>query len=249
MNRTRKLEKLMTGTLLFLILSFPANTLFSQIWLNGYTETGTNNVSEGFYEGVSGQVSAKFHNFKVQTGGLFYFSNANNPVFSAYKLQLENIFSAFKIPLTITAFYLWKPFSDDLNETNVGALLSYESKHFGCELGLNTRFYYFNQQAILKYGFTSSTSTSIWEPVNAMYRVSYYLPVSPKTEFEASITNFDFFQIEQETNPQIRLGCNYKLNEKMLLYGNLGYLEAGLLNMRVNTFGVFLRAGVVWQIN
>lgn len=225
------------------------NPVFSQLTVNSYAELGTNNVSDGAYGNFSGQFSAKFGTFTASTGALLSFTNANQAIFSAYKLSVVNEFQIFNKPVNIGAFYLWKPFSVDLRETNYGVLGSYRAKHFGYQLGLNTRIYSFSTAAKQNYNFPDSVSTTIWEPINLMYKFTYYLKMSKKWNFEASVTNFDNYIVEQETNPMIRTKFSYKLNDKLLFYSDLGYQQAGLLNMRVNTFGVFLRGGVIWKIN
>jgi len=65
---------------------------------------------------------------------------------------------------------------------------------------------------------------------------------------ELRITNFDTFTILQETNPMILAKLSYKINSKLQFYTDLCYMQAGLLNMRVNYFGYYLRGGVLWQI-
>jgi len=225
------------------------NHAHSQISINSYTELGTNNVSAGAYGNLSGLVLAKLGTFSASTGALLSVSNANLSVFSAYKLSVNNEFQLFKIPFRVGGFYLWKPFSVDLRETNVGVLINYRTRHFGYDLGLNTRVYGYSEAAKRKYNFPSSASTTIWEPANWMYKLTYYLQFNPKTNFEACVTNFDTYMVEQETNPMIRTKINYELNNKLHLYSELGYQQAGLMNIRVNTFGVFLRGGVVWQLN
>ncbi len=225
------------------------NPIFSQLSVNCYAELGTNNVSDGVYGNFSGLFSAKFGTFTASTGALLSLSNANPDIFSAYKLSVVNEFQIFNKPVKVGVFYLWKPFSVDLRETNYGVLAGYRAKHFGYQVGLNTRIYSFSNSAKQKFNFPDSVSTTIWEPINLIYKFTYYLELSKKWNFEASVTNFDNYIIEQETNPMIRTKFSYKLNNKLLLYSDLGYQQAGLLNMRVNTFGVFLRGGVIWQIN
>jgi len=236
----------------FLILLFvnSQNYIFSQISVNSYLESGTNNVSEGVYGSFSGQLLAKFGTFTASTGALLLFTNANpDPnILSAYKIGVENEFKISNNPINLDAFYLYKPFSKDLQETNLAVLVDYRVRHLGCQLGMNTRIFSFNNEAKKKYNFLELANSTIWEPFNLMYKFTYCFQITEKSNIEASVTDFDTYIIERETNPMLRVKFNYKLNEKLLLYSDLGYMEAGLLNMRVNYFGVFLRGGVIWQI-
>jgi len=237
---------------IFLLILFFINchsNIFSQISINSYLEIGNNNVSEGVYSNFSSQFLAKFGSLTASTSGLLTFTNANPIIFSTYKLSVENEFIIFNNPISVDAFYLGKAFSKELNETNTGILVDYLTNHFGFQIGLNARIFSFNNEAKQKYNFPEPFNTTIWEPFNLMYKFTYYLQYNRKWNFEASVTNFDTYIIEQETNPMLLTKFSYKLQDKLLLYCDLGYLEAGLLNMRVNTFGLYLRGGVIWQIN
>lgn len=234
--------------LMVLFVGFPVKT-FAQITFEGYTAVLNSNVSDGTKANVSGELSARVGTFTASAASLLSFPDADNPFFSALKIQLHTDFQLLHKPLNAGLFYLWKPFSDNLHETAFGLLAAYRVGRFGLQLGLNSRVYYFTQSAKAKFNFSDTVSTSIWEPINLMYRLSYFQPLSDKWEMEAMISNFDNYIIEQETNPMIQTKFTYRLNEKLNLYGNLGYQQAGLLNMRVNTFGVFLRGGVIWKIN
>jgi hypothetical protein len=247
--RLFKVKQLFSFFLLAGLLIGFHSGLSAQITLDGYTGLLDNNSSQGIKADVSGQVSAQFGTFTASAGSLFTFPDNNQIYFSAIKLQVHNEFQLFKQPVNVGAFYMWKPFSVDLRETTFGLLAGYRTGRFGFQLGLNSRVYYFTQAAKMKYNFSDAVSTSIWEPVNVMYRVSYFQPLSAKWEMEAMLTNYDNYIIEQETNPMVQTKFTYKMNEKLNLYADLGYQQAGLLNIRVNTFGIFLRGGVVWKIN
>ena len=222
---------------------------FSQISINSYIEVGNNNVSEGIYANYSAQVSARFGSFTASTGGLLSFSHVTDKVFSAYLLQVANEFRIFKLPVNIAAFYFLKPFSVDFKETNIGILTDFRSKHVGYSLGLNSRVYSFTAAAKQNYNIPDSINTSIWEPINLMYRLTYYQRLSKKWDFEACVTNFDSYIIEQETNPMIITKFSYKIEPNFQLYSDIGYMQTDLLNRRIRYFGVFFRGGVKWRIN
>jgi len=246
-NKYNTIKLMKYCVLLFFISLYKPG--FSQVSVDTYFEAGSTNVSAGLYGNFSTQISARLGSFSVSTGGLLNFSNANTYVFSAYSLQVTNEFKILNFPVNIAAFYLWKPFSEDLRESDFGVLAKFRIKHWGYQLGINSRVYYFTHAARQKYNFADSVAISIWEPFNLMYRLSYYHSIGPKWDFEACVTNFDRYLIEQETNPMLQAKFSYKMNNILLFYSDLGYMQAGLLNMRVNTFGLFLRGGVIWKIN
>ena len=247
-NRRIVLSKTKLIGILFFFLSCQ-NTVFSQISLDSYAEVGSNAVSQGIYGSISAQVSGQFGSFNLTTGGLMPFSNEGADVFSAYSLAISNDIEINKHKIDVSGFYLWKPISSDLRETNFGLLAKYRTRHFGYIIGLNSRIYSFSRSAIIRYNFPDSIHTTFWEPFNAMYRFSYYQQFSPKLSFEASITNYDRYFIQQETNPMILTNLTYKYNSNLHFYSELGYMQAGLLNMHVNYFGLYLRGGVIWRLN
>lgn len=233
----------------FILLPAINNLVVSQIVLNSYAEIGSNAMSQGIYGNYSAQISAQKGSFSASTGALFSLSNATDQVFSAYSFQIGNDFKFRNLPVNIGAFFLWKPISNEMRETNFGLLADYRIQHWGIKLGANTRFYSFTQAAIKQYNFADSIHTSFWEPINLMYKISYFHDFNPKFNLEASITNYDRYFIQQETNPMILLNLNYKVNNGLQFYSELGYMQAGLLNLHVNYFGVYLRGGVIWKIN
>lgn len=243
------LSTLKSGFLVLALLFLIQNDIFPQISLDSYVEAGSNAVSEGVYGDLSAQIEGRTGSFYTSVGGLLSFSNARENVLSAFLFTAANDFRLKTNIISLQGFYLWKPLSLDMQETNFGLLAKYKLEHFGFQLGMNSRFYNFTRSAILQYNFADSINTTMWEPFNAMYRISYFQQFTEKMGFEAAVTNFDRYIIQQETNPMILAGLNYKLNPALKFYTELGYMQAGLLNLHVNAFGVYLRGGVVWQIN
>lgn len=238
-------------SILLLIICFPLsyqNVLFSQISVDTYAEIGGNGVSQGVYGDFSALVSARLKTFKVSTGGLLSFSNTGVNIFEAYSLAVFNDFQISKRKITIGTFYLWKPFSTDLRQTTFGLLANYRTKRMGYSLGFNSRIYSFSRAAIERNNFADTITTSYWEPLNFMYKISLYRQINTKFDLEASVTNYDRYFILQETNPMILAKLNYNYNAKLQFYSELGYMQAGLLNIRVNYYGIYCRGGIIWHI-
>ena len=240
--------KIFKISILFIITGFYNNAI-GQVSFDSYLESGSNAVSQGIYGNFSAQISGRTGGLSATTGALLSFSNATDQVFSAYSLQVANDFKFGKLPMNISALFLWKPISNEMRETNFGLLAEYRARHFGYKFGLNTRIYSFTQAAISQYNFADSIHTSLWEPINVMYKFSYFTQFSPKLNFEVNITNYDRYFIQQETNPMILTNLTYHYNSNFQFYGELGYMQAGLLNMHVNYFGIYLRGGVIWKID
>lgn len=249
--KSNSLYKSLKISILLLIICFPLsyqNVLLSQVSVDSYVEIGGNGVSQGVYGNFSAQVSARLKTIKVSTGGLLSFSNTGVNIFEAYSLALSNDFLIRKRKITIGAFYRWKPFSIDLRQTTFGLLAHYRTNHIGYSMGLNSRIYSFSHASIVRNNFADTIVTSYREPINFMYKLSFYRKFNSKFDLEASITNYDRYFILQETNPMILTKLNYNYNAKLQFYSELGYLQAGLLNFRVNYYGIYCRGGIIWHI-
>ena len=248
-NQKYHFNKLLKNTFVIICFLFSLQPILSQISINAYAETGTNAVSEGVYGDLSTQLEGRTGSFSTSVGGLLSFSNAKTNILTAFLFTAANDFELKKNKLHLSGFYLWKPLNDIMHQTNFGLIGEYKTLHFGYKLGLNTRYYSFTKTAILQYGFDENTSTMLWEPLNVMYKISYFSYFGEKLNFEAAITNFDRYFIQQETNPMLLFNLGYKLSSNLKLYSELGYMQAGLLNLHVNAFGVYIRGGAIWQIN
>jgi len=222
--------------------------VYSQISIDNYIDVGRNNVSEGVYSDFSTLILADAGSFTVSSGALLSFTNAQKNIFSAYFLSISRNIYERNHPINIEAFYLWKPFSEDLREYNFGFIADFRTKQFGFNLGFNSRLYSFTRVAKIKYNIPDSISTRVWVPINLMYQLSYFLPLNKKTLLEVRVTDFNTYTILQETNPMILTKFTYTLNDKIQFHSELCYMQVGLLNIRVNYFGYYLRGGVLWKI-
>jgi hypothetical protein len=225
-------------------------TVYSQINQDNYIDIGKNNVSEGAFLKLALISSYEIKNYKAQTGILWSFSNQSDKTFTGWFLNASGNFKIKKVPFEACLFYRHNPFSKIMHENNWGILLGYNSNHFRLKIGNNFRSYKLNKSAIKEYGIQNDGSKKILEPRNLMYSFAYYLkPVDHKWNTAASITNYDYFLIQQETNPIIICRFLYNIKPGLNLYSDLWYQSAGLFNMRVNYFGFFFRTGISWQIN
>ncbi len=236
--------------LILLIALVSCKPVFTQISLQSYGDIGVNNVSDGAYAMLAGLPEYKLNQYKARAGFLLTFSSRTENVFSGYFVTASGIVMPGKFPLEIGGFYLWNAFSDQLRETNWGVLLGHSIEHWQFNLGSNFRTYKFSKKAIEENGFPEDADTKIREPWNFMYAVTYFIkPNEHKWNLGATICNFDHFLIEQETNPAINIKFLYQTDPKTTLFAEAWYKQAGLFNMRVNSFGFFFRAGILWDIN
>jgi hypothetical protein len=123
------------------------------------------------------------------------------------------------------------------------------TKHFGISAGLNSRNYRFSKAAIEKYQISDNTATNVREPVNLMYKLSFYQRINKKLNMELKVSNFDTYIIQQSTNPMAMTKLSYKVNSKLRIYNDIGLMQAGMLNIKINYFGFYCRGGMEWNIN
>ena len=217
----------------------------SQTSTSIYLETGENYASSGLYTDINGSFSASIQHWQFEASAGITLTKTRENIFNALSLDLSRAFIIKEIPLSAKVFYQWKPFSERLHEQNAGFIFTYNIKSFGYQLGLNTRIFNLTNQQTDMYNYEQ---TVIWEPINLMYKITYTHPFSDKFDFRAAITNFDAFIIQQETNPMLITNLIYRISNSTRFNLGIGYLQSGLMNMRVNYFGYFIRGGVQWDL-
>ena len=231
--------------ILVLLIQFP---VISQITLDHYAEVGKTMMSNGVYSNVSTLVEARYGHLHIQGGALLSVINPQAGLINTITVGVGGEFQVKNFKMKMDGFYLWKPISENLRAYNGGIIVTSRFQHFGVKLGVNTRVYGLSKAAMVKYHLSDTVSTAIWEPVNLMYQFSYYQPLSTKCNLEVRITNYDKYMILQETNPMIMSRVDYAISPNMWLYAELYYMQAGLLNMRVNYFGYNGRGGLIWEL-
>lgn len=206
--------------------------------------TGNNNVSFGQYAKFAGQFSYKYTGWEVSIASGTVFSQAREKRLDAIRVTASKDYLIKDKQVSTLVFFQVSPFSNQLINHTAGLLLNHKSRRWYLDIGANTRFYSFTK----KYkAATDYSSNTLWEPVNVMYRLTWHQPISNTFEINSSVTNFDCFIVEQETNPFLIADFRYKITSQSELYFDACYQQAGFFNIRVNYFGYFLRAG--YKIN
>lgn len=213
-----------------------------------YTDTGENNASEGLFLKTAGQAKYQLDKYKFEAG--FQLSPISNyePIFSGFNGNISRQIFLNKFNFGIQLFYIYSPFSENLRETNAGALVKVKRYHFNFKLGTNFRTFAYNKSAAKKYDLNKNNK--IHENWNLIYSIGYFF--KPDTNFwniGLTVTNLDHFTISQETNPIFYLRGQYKKNLPVEIFMETWYKSAGAFNLSVNYFGFFVRTGIVWEIN
>jgi hypothetical protein len=223
--------------------------LLAQPGLTAFTDFGESNVSRGLYvrSAINGHYT--FGKNSVETGALFYLKNNIINGLSAYDLNVSRNLVIKGRTFQVNGFCLLTNFSEILRETNFGSTLKMRHNHFEIAIGTNFRTYAFSNKAIKEYGIDKNAS-KIHEKFNFMYSFAYYLkPTDNKWNVGLSMTNIDYFIINQETNPTFNLLGSYKLYKPVSAFMQVCYKRAGAMNLAVNYFGYFIRTGITWAFN
>jgi hypothetical protein len=229
-----------------LLFSFSALAAIDQV---NYIDVGNNNMSEGAFLRLASVSLFEKGNYRAGSGFLLNFSNQSDKIFAGFFINASGDFRIKKIPFEAGLFYRINPFSEMMKEINYGILLGYGSDHFRLKLGNNFRLYKLNKNTIEDYGLSTGSRTRIFEPRNLMYNLAYYImPADHKWNAAAYITNYDFFLIQQETNPIISGRFIYDYSARLRVYCEIWYQGAGMFNLQANHFGFYLRTGISWQI-
>ena len=231
-----------------LLCLIPVTDLKAQTRVSAYADIGQTQVSDGLYIKTAGLARYQFGKNAIEAGVQIDLKSNNENVFSGYSINASRQLLIKNFPLEIRGFWVRTAFSDELHETNWGMLLGIQRNHFAMRIGTNFRCYAFTKNAIEDYGFDENTKFR--ENLNLMYSFSYYLkPIDNYWNIALSMTNIDYFIINQETNPVFNLAAHYKLNPALDLFAESWYKSAGAFNLSVNYFGFFFRKGIVWCIN
>ena len=223
--------------------------LFSQLNQNNYLDIVKSNVIDRTLFRAASISTLLVRDYHIQAGFLWSTSNQNSMSFKGLFFNIGGNFRIKKVPFEVNVFYCNNMFSPRIHETNWGFTLGYNSRHFSINLGDNYRIYKFTNKGIKENGLNDDTDNSIVEPRNIMYSFTYFvMPVDHKWNAAITLTNFDHFLIQQETNPMTACKLFYQLNPNLMLYSELWYQNAGLLNLQVNYFGYYIRTGLIWKI-
>jgi hypothetical protein len=220
----------------------------AQVSLSLHLDAGKNNVSEGLF--LQTAAFGEFHHEKNGISGGFQvdLKGPGSTVLSGSLLKASREFSIGEFPFKIQGLFVYNRFSELLYEYDWGILAGIDRRHFEFNLGTNFRTYGISRLAQERYDIYSHKK--IHENWNLMYRATWNLkPAGNDWNAGLTLTNTDYFIIEQETNPVLYLKGTWKVSSPVTLFLESWYKSSGAFNLRVNHFGYFFRTGVLWEIN
>jgi hypothetical protein len=244
MNSTMILKLLFISFLLII-----GDVLIAQPGISIYTDMGSNNVSNGIFIKSAALGFYKYGKNNFETGIETNLKNNNKNGFSGYTISASRNMAIKDISFRLKGFCTLTLPSEILSETNWGALMEMRHKRFEMSIGTNFRTYNLRKKAFIGYEIDKN-STQIHEIYNLMYSFCYFLkPTDENWNMGLSVTNIDYFNINQETNPVLNLKGMYKISSPVALYVQASYKSAGVTNLELNYFGFFFRTGLIWNIN
>lgn len=231
------------------ILIATVKGLDAQITLQSHIDIGENNVSEGVFVKNSLRGSYVFQNYSVEAGMQFDLHSNNPNVLTGFDIIGLREFSIKDFPFDVKGFFFLNRFSDVLYETNWGFRIETRKlRHFLFELGTDFRTNTINKTAREEYDILKSDS-KIRENFNLIYVFTAYLkPRVNDWNVGLSVTNIDYYLVNQSTNPVFNLQATWRLKSKLTLYLETWYKQAGIFNINADYFGYFFRGGVKWEI-
>ncbi len=146
-------------------------------------------------------------------------------------------------------FYYNRLASDIIREENAGVMLTAELEHWEFALGNNSRRYVLRKDYRNTVQLSDSADAKIYEWRNVMYRISYEIKSKEDPwNLRFGVTNYDYFIINQGTNPMLFSEFDYSPNNLLQFRISVCYKGAGSMNLQADYFGFFLRGGVIWNV-
>lgn len=213
----------------------------------GSFEVGDNNAAESSYikSNVIGQY--QFGKYKAEAGFLMNLKNTGENFFPGYRLMVSRDFAIKEFPFSVQGF-LVQNYDEMLRETNWGLDASKEWKHIDLVLGTYFKIYAYRNEAIETYDIDENAE-KMKEPFNFLYSFTYHLkPTGNPWNMGLTVTNFDYFHYNQETNPLFNLNGCYKLSENLSLFAQAWFETSGIFNINATYFGYYFRTGIKWNI-
>lgn len=235
--------------ILILILIASVKGVNAQIALQSYFDVGENNVSEGVFVKNLLRGSYVFQKYSVETGMQFDLHSNNPNAISGFDIIGTRELSIKDFPFDVKGFFILNRFSDVLYETNWGFRIETRRfRHFLFELGTAFRTNTVTKAAREEYDILQSDS-KIRENFNLIYSFEAYLkPRVNDWNVGLSVTNIDYYLVNQSTNPLFNLQATWRLKSRMTLYLETWYKQAGIFNISADYFGYFFRGGLKWEI-
>jgi len=225
------------------------NEMNAQIGLQSYIDIGKNNVTNSVFIKNVYRNSYQYQKYNIEAGIQFEFTRNNSKTLTGLDILVSKEFLIKDFTFKIDGFAMLNRFSDLMYETNYGLRIeTRQLEHFLFGLGTNYKTYAINSKAIERYNIEKK-NVQLSENFSLLYEITAYVkPHNNQWNAGLTCTNFDYYIINQTTNPVFNLQMKYRLESNLTLYLNTWYMQAGILNINANYFGYFLRGGIKLEL-
>lgn len=233
-------------------LMLSSSFLYSQENINFYVfaESGDKITENGLYFHSAGILDVEAGPWVFQAGMLNPWVDELKTGYGASGFRAGREFQASdKIETKAHVFYYHRLASDIIREENAGVMLTAELEHWDFALGNNSRRYVLRKDYRSTVQLNDSADVKVYEWRNVMYRICYQLKSDQNIwNLRMGITNYDYFLINQGTNPLLFSEFDYSPNSLLQFRISACYKGAGSMNLQADYFGFSLRGGVIWTI-
>lgn len=231
-------------------MTFIALSTYShaQFRIQGATEFGHSNVSEGVYLRSFVKGTYTVNQFTFQSAIQNELISYNTSFVSGINAAVNYQFNFKSHSLEAKLFFLQNVLSNYVRESNYAAMLSTDKHKFNATVGLGFKNIGFTKYARNQLSINSNNSIS--ENFNLLYNLNYsLLKQNIDWKLKLGISNIDQFTVNQATNPMLFANAAYTISDKLELTTDICYKTAGAFNLHVNYFGFYIRPGIIWKIN
>lgn len=223
--------------------------LHAQIKINSFLESGQNQVSEStrFKNGILISFTDNYCDLSFGLESNLVSSKAN--FINAYSFSATTSTFVKSFPIDLQIQFLNNRYTEYLHVTNFGLNVSTQKyKYWYFNLGTSFKKYYYTNRALKKFNI-NETHKGLQENFGLLYKVSGFVkPQSHAWNICFSVTNFDYFLINQPTNPMLNIKGMYMVNKNLQCYLEAWHKQAGVLNIQANYFGYLIRGGAKWTL-
>ncbi|MDP4224434.1 MAG: hypothetical protein Q8868_14095 [Bacteroidota bacterium] len=235
------------GLITLCVLAFSCINSEAQPGLLVYLESGKINPSQGIFLRSASEGHINFGRNACTIGSRFDLRNTGTAGFSGISVAAERSILLKPFRCELSGLFMETLHSDILRITDYGISLSAHLTHFDLSIGTGFKIYAFRQKYLSLYHIEGSASKTC-ENFNLLYSIGYHINNSGrKWDAGISITDLDYFVINQSTNPCFSIFAHLKISELLSLNIQAMCKTAGLFNMHGDIFGYYLRIGILWN--
>ncbi|MBN2728051.1 MAG: hypothetical protein JXR53_02400 [Bacteroidales bacterium] len=225
----------------FILSQFSMGQFEGQYWLNG----GHNRINS-WHTNLALEQSWSHKNFTLSAGSELALVNAENTIFNALSLGVEQKFHIKDFKLQAFGSFQYRPFSTFIREKIYAVGLHRETPHWNLTLGNFTRVYTLSKEMQELYPDDDASNLKEWH--NILYDFEYLIQERESDlVLSVGLSNRSDFLFQQATNFMIYCKVRKNILDHQVLFGEIRYQTAGSNNLQADYFGVIMKGGIIWK--